>query len=643
MKVVSTEALTKLIQLVKSAFIKVDDVAEVTEIETEIPSEITLATVATTGDYEDLINKPTIPTVNNATLTIQKNGTNVAAFTANASSNVTANISVPTTTSSVTSGSTAALTSGGAYTNLVRRKSTSSATGSTSQGVYVDANGQVQPCDAVTSTYAATGTAPVNGTAVSNAIATKQDNLVSGTNIKTINGNSLLGSGNITIETSSTPNVDGTTISYNSSDALQAIAVKNVRDNSTLPIWHGTEYQWNHGDPTTWYYWQTSVTALWTSGGNISAEVKDIVYGNNMFVALSSSGGNIIGTNDNGETWTQLTSPPEIPAGAYDEWNSITYGDGKFVVISNLGKYIAYSDDNCQTWVSSSGIDASQYGYNLRIYYINNKFIINTGDDSFGCYTSYTEDLINWSSFKFHRGLKITYGNDRYVSTVKGRYWSQSQDLENWSNYNLEGYRYISSEVAYGNGKFIALTDIDDQRNRISILNDNSDVWDYQSKNIPIQGHYIAYGNGTFMIINVDGLCCYSTDGGDNWSQTQIPLNNTSMLIYGNDTFLCIKNTSQGQSAIFTIQYDKCYTDTANPTTTSVVYSAPNTTSALTISSVTSGAITLSNNNTYYYNQSGNQYTYDTIGNSHPEYLCFIDGVGVKIGNTTIATNNSNS
>lgn len=39
----------------------------------------------------------TQPTVNDATLTIQKNGTNVSTFTANASSNVTANITVPTT------------------------------------------------------------------------------------------------------------------------------------------------------------------------------------------------------------------------------------------------------------------------------------------------------------------------------------------------------------------------------------------------------------------------------------------------------------------------------------------------------------------------------------------------------------------
>lgn len=44
-------------------------------------------------------------TVNNATLTIQKNGTNVATFTANASSNVTANITVPTKTSQLTNDS----------------------------------------------------------------------------------------------------------------------------------------------------------------------------------------------------------------------------------------------------------------------------------------------------------------------------------------------------------------------------------------------------------------------------------------------------------------------------------------------------------------------------------------------------------
>ena len=58
-----------------------------------------LKTVAFSGSYNDLSNKPTIPTVNNATLTIKKNGSTVQTFTANASSNKTANIIVPTKTS----------------------------------------------------------------------------------------------------------------------------------------------------------------------------------------------------------------------------------------------------------------------------------------------------------------------------------------------------------------------------------------------------------------------------------------------------------------------------------------------------------------------------------------------------------------
>jgi len=51
-----------------------------------------LATIATTGNYNDLTNQPTIPTVNDATLTIQQNGTTVGTFTANQSTNTTVNL-----------------------------------------------------------------------------------------------------------------------------------------------------------------------------------------------------------------------------------------------------------------------------------------------------------------------------------------------------------------------------------------------------------------------------------------------------------------------------------------------------------------------------------------------------------------------
>ena len=51
--------------------------------------------------YSDI---PSVPTVNNATLTIQKNGVDVQTFTANSSSNKTANITVPTDTNDLTNG-----------------------------------------------------------------------------------------------------------------------------------------------------------------------------------------------------------------------------------------------------------------------------------------------------------------------------------------------------------------------------------------------------------------------------------------------------------------------------------------------------------------------------------------------------------
>jgi len=61
----------------------------------------TVGAAAVTNDYNDLDNTPTI---GNGTLTIQKNGSNVATFNANNVSNVTANITVPTNTNQLTNG-----------------------------------------------------------------------------------------------------------------------------------------------------------------------------------------------------------------------------------------------------------------------------------------------------------------------------------------------------------------------------------------------------------------------------------------------------------------------------------------------------------------------------------------------------------
>lgn len=68
-------------------------------LDKRLGTEGNLAAVAASGSYNDLANKPTIPAAaNDATLDIQKNGTSVGTFTANASTNKVINITVPTGT-----------------------------------------------------------------------------------------------------------------------------------------------------------------------------------------------------------------------------------------------------------------------------------------------------------------------------------------------------------------------------------------------------------------------------------------------------------------------------------------------------------------------------------------------------------------
>lgn len=81
---------------------KLDDVIG---SDSEKLSSADVGAAALSNNYNDLDNLPTIPTVNDATLTIQKNGVDVQTFSANASSNVTANITVPTKTSDLTNDS----------------------------------------------------------------------------------------------------------------------------------------------------------------------------------------------------------------------------------------------------------------------------------------------------------------------------------------------------------------------------------------------------------------------------------------------------------------------------------------------------------------------------------------------------------
>lgn len=135
----------------------------------------TFSTVATSGSYNDLADKPTIPTVNNATLTIQRNSTNVGTFTANASSNKTINITVPTTVAELSDASTY-VTQNSLATQLANKQNVLTAgdhiniTGSTIKAVdYVHSE---QPVSTSAVTPVVTGNMISNGTITADKLAT---------------------------------------------------------------------------------------------------------------------------------------------------------------------------------------------------------------------------------------------------------------------------------------------------------------------------------------------------------------------------------------------------------------------------------------------------------------------------------------
>lgn len=197
-------------------------------------------------------------------------------------------------TSSVIQNSELNLTSGGAYTNLVRRGSSTTATGSANQPIYVKADGQVATCNTMVATTGdqtvagnktfsgtmilskttdASGTANnspaliVGGAVTAQHLEFDGNEIMSKTNATTvgmltlnneggdvvINGGStnkvIISGGNVTAPKFTgalTGNVTGNaTTATTATTATKATNVNNSRDNGSLKLWTGTSAQYN--------------------------------------------------------------------------------------------------------------------------------------------------------------------------------------------------------------------------------------------------------------------------------------------------------------------------------------------------------------------------------------------------------------
>lgn len=189
--------------------------------------KVTLAKVATSGSYNDLSNKPTIPAA------VTESTVSGWGFTKNAGTYSKPSGGIPKTdlASAVQTSLGKADTALQSYTEQYK----GTITGVSANGTSVATSGVANIPAASTSAYGVTKLSSATNSTSTTLAATpsavksaydlangKQDKLVSGTNIKTINGSSILGSGDITI-------------SGGSSDAnVQAVDTGDVLDDVTV-------------------------------------------------------------------------------------------------------------------------------------------------------------------------------------------------------------------------------------------------------------------------------------------------------------------------------------------------------------------------------------------------------------------------
>lgn len=436
-------------------------------------------------------------------------------------------------------------------------------------------------------------------TDLATALANKQDVLTAGTGIDITNNVISATGGGSTTATS--------------------VENKNTAVGATNPLnfWEGTEAEYNNGGSVTFYNWQSGGAQEITT--DISFTPSAVAYGNGKYIAVGSSG--LIYSSSDRLNWTAETSGVSVSL------NGIAYGNNKFIATGNNGTIISSSGDGTWTTETSGTTD------NLRtIVFGNNLFMVapmstntntlwySSGDGTWNSVSQNTNNNLVFCDNKFFTVYKTGNGSSGQVAhlmaTTNGSSWSEVKTWNLWSMSDTGTICGANNMLFYR--EYTSHTQ--------EYTTDGGTTWNTYTT-YPVQ---MVYGDGLY----------FGTNGisEDALTWTSVTNISSSAYAYGDAGFIGVGSNSGVMRNVLYSDALYVYTTDENPTTASTVYSAVSTPSALTITSVGTGTITCSDTNTYTYNASGNQIVTQNVGESHPNWICMIEGVGIKKGTTVIAS-----
>ena len=278
--------------------------------------------------------------------------------------------------------------------------------------------------------------------------------------------------------------------------------------------------------------------AIWTSQTSPAfGEWMSVVYGNGLFVAVSSDG---VMTSPDGISWTLQTPSTN------QRWISVAYGNGLFVAVSSDD--VMTSPDGI-TWTSKLMKRFFDRLELAAVTYGNGLFVaVSDRNRTSGGRVITSSDGINWTlqtSVPDRQWSSVTYGNGLFVA-VCDRSCDESvmtsPDGINWT-LQTSASEDLWRSVTYGNGMFVAVGR-HDVMTSLDGITWTLETLDQELRQIS-ELMSVVYGNGLFVAVSSDGVM--TSPDGISWTlQTSAVNNHWSSVTYGNGMFVAVSRDGTG-------------------------------------------------------------------------------------------------